>query len=733
MYYQAPGRIRVSHLAYANDLMIFTTTCRRNMELLHDFLRAYERVSSQLINGMKSSIIVGRQVSSLQTQAVQYVVAVSEPWVKVFVSFWHDNWLGEKPLAQLLHRDTYTMEPVSHYRHEGDWNVPRILRTVPMPSAQTICQIPIAAVFLWRLFHDRIPVDAQMRQKGFSFPSKCQCCEAEETVSHLFLESTAVQGVWQHFATLFGLCLYDMGNLTHMRNAAKYRGVPFSTDGVILDVQRHLCTLIVRWRALSPSWFKLNTDGSSLGNPGLAVAAGIIRDSTGHVHLAYQIALGTGTSVLAELTAIWRGLELALTHGLAPLVVEVDATVVISLLQSRVSRMWEIQHLIMHIVFFAAFSALTDGESFTSAGDDDGFTTWTRSFFGRGFVVGFGIMGTTRGDDGLLGITMVLNSVQPVISGVAVGGGWQALVAYINLGSYNIFGFPLALADFVSEITGAPMEEAPKMEKWLIYVDGTSTTQGNGASLVITSPYGEDLEFVVKFGFKVSNNKAEYEALVTGMRMAHELIQIPREENFKADCLSKLASALEYCRTSPQTKRANPRGWVAHWMAAMKPTSVEWSGTFQVEDLETGTRLVLGLEEPWLSHAHDGCSLDLANNPYQIWYGKPASYKYLRVWGSPAYVKRLVGDKLDSRSSLCRFIGYPKETAGYYFYDPTKQKVFVSRNAVFLNRGFPTDTRRDELLLEESSEALQSNAGTSFVPDVSTDNVPILRRSARVP
>ncbi|KAL0455965.1 UNVERIFIED_CONTAM: hypothetical protein Slati_0935700 [Sesamum latifolium] len=40
--------------------------------------------------------------------------------------------------------------------------------------------------------------------------------------------------------------------------------------------------------------------------------------------------------------------------------------------------------------------------------------------------------------------------------------------------------------------------------------------------------------------------------------------------------------------------------------------------------------------------------------PYEIWHGKPASYKYLRVWGSPAYIKRLVGDKLDSRSSLCR-------------------------------------------------------------------------------
>ncbi|PON68077.1 Multi antimicrobial extrusion protein [Parasponia andersonii] len=43
----------------------------------------------------------------------------------------------------------------------------------------------------------------------------------------------------------------------------------------------------------------------------------------------------------------------------------------------------------------------------------------------------------------LLGITMVLNSVQPVISGVAVGGGWQALVAYINLFCYYLIGLPL--------------------------------------------------------------------------------------------------------------------------------------------------------------------------------------------------------------------------------------------------------------------------------------------------
>ncbi|KAL0405946.1 UNVERIFIED_CONTAM: hypothetical protein Slati_3908500 [Sesamum latifolium] len=93
-------------------------------------------------------------------------------------------------------------------------------------------------------------------------------------------------------------------------------------------------------------------------------------------------------------------------------------------------------------------------------------------------------------------------------------------------------------------------------------------------------------------------------------------------------------------------------------------------------------------------------SKTVPQTPYEIWHCKPASYKYLRVWGSPAYVKRLVGDKLDSRSSLCRFIGYPKETAGYYFYDPFEQKIFISRNAVFLEKGFPADSRRDEVLLE---------------------------------
>ncbi|GMN49874.1 hypothetical protein TIFTF001_019030 [Ficus carica] len=42
-----------------------------------------------------------------------------------------------------------------------------------------------------------------------------------------------------------------------------------------------------------------------------------------------------------------------------------------------------------------------------------------------------------------LAVTLVLNGVQPVLSGVAVGCGWQAFVAYVNVGCYYVVGIPL--------------------------------------------------------------------------------------------------------------------------------------------------------------------------------------------------------------------------------------------------------------------------------------------------
>ncbi|KAJ4977588.1 hypothetical protein NE237_008368 [Protea cynaroides] len=42
----------------------------------------------------------------------------------------------------------------------------------------------------------------------------------------------------------------------------------------------------------------------------------------------------------------------------------------------------------------------------------------------------------------LLAITLILNGIQPVLSGVAVGCGWQKFVAIVNVGCYYIVGIP---------------------------------------------------------------------------------------------------------------------------------------------------------------------------------------------------------------------------------------------------------------------------------------------------
>ncbi|KAJ3676591.1 hypothetical protein LUZ60_004003 [Juncus effusus] len=45
----------------------------------------------------------------------------------------------------------------------------------------------------------------------------------------------------------------------------------------------------------------------------------------------------------------------------------------------------------------------------------------------------------------LLAVTLLLNSVQPVLSGAAVGAGWQGTVAYVNIGCYYLIGVPLGV------------------------------------------------------------------------------------------------------------------------------------------------------------------------------------------------------------------------------------------------------------------------------------------------
>ena len=71
-----------------------------------------------------------------------------------------------------------------------------------------------------------------------------------------------------------------------------------------------------------------------------------------------------------------------------------------------------------------------------------------------------------------------------------------------------------------------------------------------------------------------------------------------------------------------------------------------------------------------------------------MWTRKRPGLSFLKIWGCEAYVKRQASDELASKSNKCLFVGYPKETKGYYFYIPFENKVFVARNRDFLEREF---------------------------------------------
>ena len=83
------------------------------------------------------------------------------------------------------------------------------------------------------------------------------------------------------------------------------------------------------------------------------------------------------------------------------------------------------------------------------------------------------------------------------------------------------------LADFVMEFTSAELAEAtqttPDLPIWRLSVGWAANAQGSGVGLILTSPEGIDIEYVLGFGFRASNNEAEYEAVIVGLNLTHSM------------------------------------------------------------------------------------------------------------------------------------------------------------------------------------------------------------------
>ncbi|GJQ92950.1 reverse transcriptase domain-containing protein [Tanacetum coccineum] len=83
------------------------------------------------------------------------------------------------------------------------------------------------------------------------------------------------------------------------------------------------------------------------------------------------------------------------------------------------------------------------------------------------------------------------------------------------------------LADFLVEkpdesLPDTSVVETPQ-EPWILFTDGSSCIDGSDDGLILTSREGTEFTYALRFQFTSSNNEAEYEALIAGLRITTQM------------------------------------------------------------------------------------------------------------------------------------------------------------------------------------------------------------------
>ncbi|XP_073103292.1 uncharacterized protein [Elaeis guineensis] len=82
-----------------------------------------------------------------------------------------------------------------------------------------------------------------------------------------------------------------------------------------------------------------------------------------------------------------------------------------------------------------------------------------------------------------------------------------------------------------SEATGSSsivLEEQINMDsnpedQWIFYVDGSFNSSGSGVGVILIGSKGDVMEYALWFEFSATNNEAEYEILIVGLRLAKDM------------------------------------------------------------------------------------------------------------------------------------------------------------------------------------------------------------------
>nr|GEU83169.1 reverse transcriptase domain-containing protein [Tanacetum cinerariifolium] len=82
------------------------------------------------------------------------------------------------------------------------------------------------------------------------------------------------------------------------------------------------------------------------------------------------------------------------------------------------------------------------------------------------------------------------------------------------------------LEDSRKEVKGRTVTKSENTKlscEWKLYNDGAVSSDGSGAGLMQIDPEGKEYTYALRFGFEATNNKAEYEALLFGLRITQDM------------------------------------------------------------------------------------------------------------------------------------------------------------------------------------------------------------------
>jgi hypothetical protein len=253
---------------------------------------------------------------------------------------------------------------------------------------------PSNSFMMWRLLHNKIATDEVLASRGRLFPSMCSLCSKNsETTLHLFLQCPFALSIWNWFSSVvrlkinlasildvFSLCnrswnpqcqivivatvISIFKNIWICRNKLRFQNAKPSLNSTIalimasssltgtvtsltsspsisdFEILKHFKVAIhhpkapkiveVIWSPPLQGWVKCNTDGTSVGNPGIAACAGIFRNNLGANLGCFAHYIGVANALYAEIMGIILAIECAVDRNWRQLWIESDSMLVIS-------------------------------------------------------------------------------------------------------------------------------------------------------------------------------------------------------------------------------------------------------------------------------------------------------------------------------------------------------------------------------------------------------------------